>query len=135
MTKSITLKDMSKPAREGVTADLDWICECFGLVSGRDTKKVSSRLIRSLVQNIAKKGYATVQDIAKDTKLSRQKVNYHLRGLMLSGFIVKDRRRVMLRENSILGTIQEMRKDSERIFDKLSEIATEIDNELGLKSR
>jgi hypothetical protein len=49
--------------------------------------------------------------------------------------IYRRKRLLYLRGGSLKAAVQEMRKDSERIFDELEVMAEEIDRKMGLKNR
>lgn len=67
--------------------------------------------------------------------LETQKVNYHPRTLIESGFLCREKRLILIRQGSVKAAVEEMRKDANRILDSLSSIAEEIDKNLGLKNR
>jgi predicted transcriptional regulator len=62
-------------------------------------------------------------------------VNHHLRNLINTGLIYREKRMLYLRGGSLKAAVQEMRKDSERMFDELEAIAGEIDQEMGIRNR
>jgi len=60
------------------------------------------------------------------------RVNHHLRNLSRSGVVYRQRRRVHLRGRSMRESVQELRRDADRIFDELEKVATDIDRMMGL---
>ena len=135
MLQEIILRDIERPPTVNLDKDIDWLIESFGFTTGRDTEEVTNRIVHTLLRDIAKRGFTTTEELEKSLHLANQRLNYHLRGLIGAGFIYRDKRKLYLREGSVKGAVEEMRRDANRIFDNLSKIAGEIDASLGMKSR
>ena len=135
MNRQIILRNIRKPRELNIVSDINWVCDSFGLSTGRDLDKLSNQVVQSLLKGISAKGFASSFDIAEDIHANIQRVNYHLRTLAETGFIYRDKRHILLRGNSLKETIEEIRNDANRIFDELTRIAEDIDKALGLKSR
>lgn len=135
MTQQIILKDLQKPKEINLNNDIDWLGESLGFNCGRDTKRITSQILRAVLHEFASDGATSTEKISDSLRLDVQKVNYHLRTLVNSGFLYREKRLIFLRRGSVKSAIEEMRKDANRIFDELSIMAEEIDKELGLKNR
>ncbi|MBW2989759.1 ArsR family transcriptional regulator [Candidatus Woesearchaeota archaeon] len=135
MHQEILLRNINKPKEADVHKDIDWLCESLGFNAGRDIEKTSSRVVHSILKDIVGGGFTSADDIARDLEIAAQRVNYHVRSLASSGFVFREKRQIFLREGSVKSSIEEMRKDANRIFDKLSVIGEQIDVCLGLKNR
>lgn len=135
MAQQIILKELQKPGEINVYEDIKWLGESFGFSSGRDTYKITSRILQNLLEDISREGSTSTEKISKSMDIKVQRVNYHLRTLVDSGFICREKRLIVLRQGSVKAAVEEMRKDANRIFDNLSSIAEEIDRQLGLKNR
>ena len=63
--------------------------------------------------------------------MSRGSIINHLNNLQRSGLVVRQGRFYLPRSSSMLGTIEEIEEDIERIFAKMKKTAQELDRELG----
>jgi len=135
MYQHIILKHIEKPRDKLVQEDVDWMCESFGFRAGRDLDHISSKLIFSILRRIAANRRASSDMVANELHISPARVNYHVRNIIDSGFLFRDGHHIFLRAGSVKSAVEEMRKDANRIFDELSEIAEDIDGKLGFKNR
>ena len=135
MKQIITLKNISAPKKSKLDKDVMWICESLGFNQGRDTENTSFSIINALLKEIGKNDKTSTEVLAKSLNIADQKVNYHLRTISNSGFIVRERKSICLREGSVKAAVEEMRLDANRIFDNISKIAEDIDKKLKLKNR
>ncbi|HGJ67131.1 TPA: winged helix-turn-helix transcriptional regulator [bacterium] len=135
MTQQIILRELQKPPEINLYEDINWLGESFGFSSGRDTNKITAKILQKLLQEISKDGSTSTEQLSKNMNIEVQRVNYHLRTLIDSGFICREKRLILLRQGSVKSAVEEIRKDANRIFDNLSIIAEEIDKNLGLKNR
>ena len=135
MYQEITLRQLEKPHDKKLPADVLWVCDSFGLTSGRDLEQLSSRIFLDFLEKFSSELRVSSEALAEDLEISPARVNHHLRNLMDSGIIYRERRHILLRGGSLKGAVEEMRKDADRIFDELSDMAEEIDKNLGLKNR
>ena len=135
MVQEIIIRNVQKPREQNVSHDIEWLCDSLGFMTGRDTERIMSQLIRQLLQEVGNDGSASTVELADRLGIAPQRVNYHLRGLTDSGFIYRERKLIFLREGSVKAAIEELRQDANRIFDRLSVIGEEIDTAVGLKSR
>jgi len=133
--QQIILKNLQKPKEISLNEDIDWLGESFGFSCGRDTEKITSQILKSVLQEVAADGSTSTEKISDELDLEVQRVNYHLRTLVDSGFLYREKRLIFVRQGSVKAAVEEMRKDANRIFDGLSIIAEEIDKELGLRNR
>jgi DNA-binding transcriptional ArsR family regulator len=134
MLQEIKLRNLDKPKLKDTDKDIHWICDSFGLSDGRDLERMSSRTIIALLRSTQKEG-ASAEDIADVLGVSPARVNYHLRQLIEAGLLYRMRRQIFVRAGSLKSAIEEMRKDSNRIFDELAEVADDIDRSLGFQNR
>lgn len=133
MYQQIVLRDLTTPRSDTFEKEVNWLCESFGFVEGRDTERISSRVLQSLLREIVDDGHTSTSSLADDLNIAAQRVNYHLRSLAEAGFIYRERKLIFLREGGVQATVEQMRKDANRIFDKLSQKGAEIDATLGLQ--
>ncbi|MCS3923239.1 winged helix-turn-helix transcriptional regulator [Methanosalsum natronophilum] len=135
MTQQITLINIEKSNEKDLDKDIRWICDSFGLSSGRDIDDISIKIIRDLLNNIPSETNISSEMIANDLGISTSRVNHHIRNLIQSGLLYRKKRYIYLRGGSLKAAVQEIRKDSERIFDELEQVAEEIDQNKGIKNR
>ncbi|MDK2891989.1 ArsR family transcriptional regulator [Methanohalophilus sp.] len=135
MSRQIILVDLEKPREKNLENDIYWLCNSFGLSSGRDVENMATRIVMSLLDKVSEKERISSEMIANALGVNPSRVNHHLRNLINSGLIYREKRKLYLRGGSLKAAVQEMRKDSERIFDELEAIAAEIDQEKGIQNR
>ncbi|ADI75010.1 conserved hypothetical protein [Methanohalobium evestigatum Z-7303] len=135
MSQRIILNKLDKPKNESLESDAKWICESLGFSSGRDIEHTSTKVIISLLKNLSNDGVTSSEAIAQDLDIKVSRVNYHIRNLINSGLVYREKKLLHLRGGSLKTAIQEMRKDTDRIFEELEYVAEGIDNKMGLKNR
>ncbi|MEZ5336318.1 MAG: ArsR family transcriptional regulator [Methanolobus sp.] len=136
MPQQIILINLEKPREKKLEEDIRWFCNSFGLSSGRDTENLVTQIVLDLLQQLAENQDRISSDIiARSIEVNQSRVNHHIRNLINSGLIYREKRGLYIRGGSLKAAVQEMRKDSERIFQELEEIAEEIDEQMGLKNR
>ena len=135
MSQRIILNKLDKPKNKNLESDARWICESLGFSSGRDIENTSTKVIISLLENLSHEGKTSSEAIADNLDIKVSRVNYHIRNLVNSGLIYRERRLLYLRGGSLKTAIQEMRKDTDRMFAELETVAEEIDDKMGIKNR
>lgn len=135
MVQEIILRNIEKPNIKSLEDDLSWFCDSFGFSSGRDIENTATRIIFSLLDKLSNDEITSSEALAEDLNMKISRVNHHLRNLNDSGLLYRKKRLIYLRGGSLKAAVMEMRKDSERIFDELENIAEEIDSMIGIKNR
>ncbi|WP_292487673.1 winged helix-turn-helix transcriptional regulator [Methanohalobium sp.] len=135
MSQRIILNKLDKPKNKSLESDAKWICESLGFSSGRDIENTSTKVIISLLKNLSNDGVTSSEAVAQDLDIKVSRVNYHIRNLINSGLVYREKKLLHLRGGSLKTAIQEMRKDTDRIFEELEYVAEGIDNKMGLKNR
>ena len=100
MNQQIILRNIEKPKEADVEKDIDWLIDSLGFTTGRDIECASSQIIHRLLKEISEEGHASTGDIAEALNIAVQRVNYHLRSIINSGFIYRERKLIFLREGS-----------------------------------
>lgn len=127
----ITIVSARKP-RRNLNDELQWLGNSLGLFSLRDKDRSCFRLFIELLK-AAKVHHALSSDaLAAKLKLSRGTTVHHLNKLMETGIVMREGNKYILRVDNLEFLIDELRKDSERMFHDLKKIAKEIDGFLGL---
>lgn len=136
MPQQIILINLEKPREKRLEEDIRWFCNSFGLSSGRDTENLATQIVHDLLQQLSEQEEKISSDaIAENLDVNHSRVNHHVRNLIKAGLIYREKRTLYLRGGSLKAAVQEMRKDSERIFQQLEQMAEEIDEQIGLKNR
>lgn len=135
MYQQIILRNLERPKKVDVNNDINWVCDSFGFCSGRDIDKVTPRILQTLFRSVADDGSVSAERLADELEIATQRVNYHIRTFSDSGLVYRNKKQIYLREGSLRSSIEEMRRDANKMFDRLLEIADEIDLSLGMKGR
>lgn len=135
MKKEFVLKCLQKPNKINLVNDIQWLGNSFGFTEGRDLENISTKILQCLLKEISKDGFTSSERISIKLNMSIQKVNYHLRTFISSGFIYREKKLLYIQQGSVKNAVEEMRKDVNRLFDTLSEVGLDIDNKLGIKNR
>ncbi|MDY0386807.1 MAG: winged helix-turn-helix transcriptional regulator [Methanolobus sp.] len=136
MPQQIILINLEKPRDKKLEEDIHWFCNSFGLSSGRDTENIATQIVHDMLQQISEREDRISSDvIAENLDVNLSRVNHHIRNLINAGLIYREKRALYLRGGSLKAAVQEMRKDSERMFQELEEMAEEIDEQMGLRNR
>jgi len=117
--------------RNNVNEELRWLGNSLGLFGLRDKDSSCFRVFITLLKG-ARSEPLSSDEIAERLALTRGTVIHHLTKLMNSGIVIRERRGYLLKENNLEGVIKDMKKDVESMFEKLNEVAKEIDEGLGL---
>ncbi|MBD3319275.1 ArsR family transcriptional regulator [Candidatus Woesearchaeota archaeon] len=133
MLQHLTVRYLDKPRAKNHREDLSWFCDSLGFCSGRDVHSMAFAIVDAL---LSRQAQATSSEaIAEDLRVTASRVNHHIRNLMDSGFLYREKRHVHLRGGSLKAAVEEMRKDTNRIFDELGRMAEELDAAHGIKNR
>ncbi len=133
--QQIIIRQLEKPREKDAHGDVDWMCNSFGLSSGRDISATAPRIFYDLLERVAREMRVPSEAIAGDLRLSPAIVNYHIRNFASSGLVFRERKLICLRGGSVRNAVEELRKDANRMFDDIGMIADGIDAMLGLKNR
>lgn len=131
MYRKIIIQEIGKPREKDVDKQIKWIVGSLGLERGRDVEEMSFKIISELLDKFSKEDIVSTEEIANSLGVECARVNHHLRNLLNSGILVREKRKVVLRGGSLSSAIEEMRKDSERMFQEIEEIARSIDEKFG----
>lgn len=135
MIESIRLRYLEKPQRKDLEADIEWICESLGFYEQIDREKRASLIFRKLLESINDDGGLSSTILGEEADVTRGAALNHLKRMMVSGIVIKKGSEYSLRCSSLQRTIAEMRRDIDRIFEDLEEIAREIDQSMGFNNR
>jgi len=126
--KRVTVVKLRRISSGNTNADLQWLGNSLGLFGLRDKDSSCFRIFITLVKRSEEP--ISSDEIAGRLHLSRGTVVHHLIKLMDSGIVVREKEGYLLREQSLLRLIDDLRKDTESIFAELTAVAKEIDENI-----
>jgi predicted transcriptional regulator len=128
----ITIIKSTRPEKTDINKELQWLGGSLGLFNLRDKDKSCFRIFITLLQGAKESKKLTSDEIAARTKLTRGTVVHHLNHLMETGIVVSEKNRYILRKDNLEDVIEHIRHDMDEAWEKLMEIAKDIDDKLGL---
>lgn len=132
MKQKIIIQEIDKPRTDKVKDEVKWVCDSLGLMSGRDTKNISFKIMYELLELFSEERLISTEEVSESLKIESPTVNHHIRSLMESGIIFREKRKIALRGGSLSAAIEEMKRDSDMMFSKLLEVSKKIDEEFDL---
>lgn len=128
----ITIIKMSKPEKDNLNQELQYLGQSLGLFSERDKDKSCFRIFIVLVKSLKTGVRLTSDEIAEQTNLSRGTVIHHLNRLMESGIVVSQKNYYMLAVDNIEELVELAKNNVVKTFDALKMTARNIDKKLEL---
>ena len=135
MYQQLTLRHLEKPREKYIEKDIEWVCESLGLNTGRDIDRMSPRIMSMFLKRFSVERAVPSEELAEDLVVTAARINHHVRNLVDSGLVYREKKLIVLRGGSLRAAIEELKEDTDRIFDRLLHIAQDVDQQLGLKNR
>src|SRR3989338_275504 len=132
MRQHIVIREIDRPRSGGINDELIWLCDSLGLSSGRDIEDMSFKIMHRLLKEFKRDDIVGTERIAKALRVDSPRVNHHIRNFMEIGVVFREKRKVALRGGSLSAAIEELKRDSEKLFGKLLETAKKIDEKMRL---
>lgn len=132
---SYTIRDLRMPPSADLDEDVEWICRCFGFLESRDKEKTAARIFKALLEAMKKGKGLSSDELAEKIGLTRGTMVHHLNKLIQSGLIVRREGLYELRGMSLQRTVQETKRDVNRVFENIEKIAQTIDEAIDLTYR
>jgi predicted transcriptional regulator len=129
--RKITIIKIRKPVVNDVNEELRWFGSSLGLFNLRDKDSSCYRIFVELLKAIRKQQGLTSDELAAKLNLSRGTIVHHLNKLVESGMVVSEKNKYFLREASLATLMAELRKDIERSYTDLNDVAKDIDGWMG----
>lgn len=133
MVNEILLRNLISPKTNELEENIPWVCRSFGLVKGRDIEDTSIKIFNTLLHEFQKDSLISSESIARRLNIEPQRVNHHFRNFLETGFLNREKRKVVLRGGSMAQAVCEMKRDVDFIFLSILEVAKEIDKKLGFR--
>ncbi len=131
----LKLKKINKPKKGAIENDINWLCNSLCLSSGRDTEFTSTKIISDILNKLSENEKVFSEGIANDLGLKQGLVNHHLRNLIDSGIVVREKKQIFIKGGSLKESIIEMRQDVLSMFENIEKMAEEIDENIGIHNR
>ncbi len=128
----IVIKDEELPFERDVDKYIKFLCKVLGLTTGRDTQETSCKVLKKIIVYSSNKGVTCTKEICEDIGMSRGAVVNQINKMIKAGILRKEGNYYVLRRKNLLRTILEIRRDTLRMFERIEEIAKELDEEMGL---
>jgi len=132
MVKTIVIKDLNFPTNKRSKTEVEWICDSLGLIEGRDTENISFKIMYELLDSFSKNEMVATESIASALSLDPPRINHHVRSLMDSGILYREKRKIKLRGGTLTMAIKEIKRDLDKLFERLLEISQHIDDRMNL---
>jgi len=127
----ITLTEQRDTPRD-VREQINWLCRTLGLQQGHDN--IMEKLFQTLLYDAAKRDEGpTSERLSQLLAAEQQRVNYHLRTLIETGLVKREKKRLRLKEPTLAANIRELQRRVNTILAKSIRTAEEIDQRLGLR--
>jgi len=127
MQRRLALYEIKKPVSSAPEYKTIWFCDTLGLSSGRDIDSLATQIITTLLYQYQNGEGLSTEQLAGLLNIAPARVNHHIRNLARSGIVYREKKLVHMRGLSLKESVRELRKDANRIFDELEEIAESID--------
>jgi len=135
VVREIILRQEDRPVPSSGEDEVIWFCRCLGMEEGRDTERISSRIIIVLLSLKASEAGLSVEEISRELGVSPSRIYHHIRKLSSAGIVYRQKKRIYIRGRSMRALVQEIRKDALRILDDLETAAGKIDQKYGIPHR
>lgn len=133
--KRFIVVEIKKPKEHGLDTDIEWMCECLGILTPRDRDRTSTKILKVMLDAARDDESLSSDDIAGRVGITRGTAVHHIKRYIGSGIVIKHHSTYELRTHSLRDTLDEIELDMERTIRRMKQIAREIDEELGLKDR
>jgi predicted transcriptional regulator len=128
----ITIVSMHKPQTLDINQELQWFGVSLGLFNLRDKDRSCFRVFIELLKAAKSRTPLSSDELAERTQLTRGTVMHHVNKLIDAGIVITLRNKYTLRADTLEKLIIELKKDMDDSFSKLKEVASRIDNKLGI---
>lgn len=129
----ITIIRSSRPERDNLNQELQYLGQSLGLFSERDKDKSCFRIFIVLVKALKSGKKFTSDEIAIQTNLSRGTIIHHLNRLMESGIVISQKNYYTLAVDNIEELVELAKSNVIKTFDNLKITARNIDKRLELE--
>ena len=114
--------------KRGITVDdgLSELCKMMKLMSDRDTDETLAQVLKAMLVHSRTQPIGG-SELSKISGLNRITIIHHMKRLEHAGFVRRQETKYVLRVSSAEEMLLEFRKETEREFAQMDELAREID--------
>ncbi len=120
-----------KSPTEGIDGGLSELCRMMRIMSERDTDGTLPQVLKVMMVEGRDKPVGG-SELSRVSGLNRITVIHHLRRLEVAGFVRRSEGKYVLRVQSAEDMLMEFRKDMEKSFAEMDEMARQIDEQFSL---
>ena len=120
----ISIRPISKPAKESVDTLVSWFCESLDL---SDKDDLEPTMLKEIIDRSIKGSGVTSMELKISLDTPRTTVIYHLNRFIDSGIVVRKGRKYYLRSSDMASTLEELQADMQREFVRMIEFAQKMD--------
>jgi len=133
--QQFTVRKLKEPIEKQLDNDIEWVCNSLGFVNPRDQDKTAFKILKALIKSSKEDKGMSSEELTQVVEPTIGSVIYHLKKLMKAGLVVKLEGKYELKMNSLLTTIDGIRKDVDMTLEDIKKVAEDIDNKIGLGHR
>jgi len=134
-TREFVIRDIRKPVKKDLKADIEWFCKCMGFMEPRDKERTAIAIFREILKSAKSGERLTSKYLIDELKLSRGIVVYYLNKFIKAGVMRRVGNEYELRVSNLEETIDEIEKDISRVISDIKGVALEIDERMKLMKR
>ena len=128
--RRITILSIRRPKQLGLNEELQWLGSSLGLFGERDKDKSCFRMFLELLKAAKMQQGLSSDELAMRLRLTRPTIIHHLDTLQERGLVVHERKKYLLRDESLEQLLRTLRQDMEQTIKQLEQTAKEIDEVL-----
>jgi len=117
-----------RKTEEEINSELSSLCKMMRLMSERDVDATLAQVLREMMVR-ARDGPIGGSELSKSSGINRITIIHHLKRLEGAGFVRRTEGKYVMRVQSAEEMLMEFRKDMERSFSEMDELAREIDSQ------
>lgn len=110
-----------------VDEELSELCKMMKLMSDRDTDETLAQVLKAMLVHSRSQPIGG-SELSKISGLNRITIIHHMKRLEHAGFVRRQETKYVLRVSSAEEMLLEFRKEAEREFQQMDELAREIDS-------
>ncbi len=130
--RKIVVIQVRRPKKLSVNDELQWLGHSLGLFGERDRDKSCFRVFLELVKATKQQQALSSDELGHRLQLSRPTIVHHLHELLDRGMVIEERRRYILRAESLQHLLSDIHSDMEQTMAELNKAAKELDEVLRL---
>lgn len=119
---------MVQKSQAGVDDELSELCKMMHIMSERDVDATLAQVLKTMMVHSREQPLGG-SELSKISGINRITIIHHLKRLEGAGFVQRKEGKYIMRVQSAEGMLMEFRKEMERTFAEMDELAREIDGQ------